>query len=62
MTSVMLRKLVHLTVKEIWMGILTSECPLLSYLIHIEKIYFWSSSMNEVLPNIDSFIVKVNSK
>ena len=36
--------------------------PLLNYHIHIGKIYFWSSSMNEVLPNIDSFIVKVNSK
>ena len=39
-----------------------NECPLLNYLLHIGKIYFWSSSMNEVLPNIDSFIVKVNSK
>ena len=53
-----LRKQVHLTLKDILIGILTSESPLLNYLILIGKVYLWG----EVLPNIDNFIVKVNIK
>ena len=56
------KQLVHLTLKEIWIGFLTSECPLLNYLILIGKIYLWSCRRNEVLPTINSFIVRVNSK
>ena len=40
----------------------TSESSLLNYLILIGKIYFWSCRRTEVLPHIDSFIVKVNIK
>ena len=59
----MLRKqLVHLTLKDTWIGILTSECTLLSYLILIGKIYSSSCRRNEVLPNTVSFIVRVNIK
>ena len=56
------KQLVHLTLKGIWIGFLTSECPLLNYLILIGKIYLWSCRRNEVLPTINSFIVRVNSK
>ena len=56
------KQLVHLTLKEIWIGFLSSECPLLNYLILIGKIYLWSCRRNELLPTINSFIVKVNGK
>ena len=56
------KQLLHLTLKEIWIGFLTSECPLLSYLILIGKIYLWSCRRNEVLPTINSFIVRVSGK
>ena len=48
----------------IWVAKTTSspKCPLLNYLIVIGKIYLWSCKRNEVLPTIDSFIVRVNSK
>ena len=59
---VLRKQLVHLTLKKYWIGILTSECPLLNYLKLIWKIYLWSCRRNEVLPNIDSFLVRVNSK
>ena len=56
------KQLVHLTLKEIWIGFLSSECPLLNYLILIGKIYLWSCRRNELLPTINSFIVRINAK
>ena len=56
-----LRKQVHLTLKDILIGILFSESPLLNYLILIGKVYLWSCRKGEVLPNIDSFIGKVET-
>ena len=56
------KQLVHLTLKEIWIGFLSSECPLLNYLILIGKIYLWSCRRNEVLPTINSFIVRIKGK
>ena len=56
------KQLVHLTLKEIWIGFLSSECPLLNYLILIGKIYLWSCRRNELLPTINSFIVRINGK
>ena len=34
------KQLVHLTLKEIWIGFLSSECPLLNYLILVGNDYF----------------------
>ena len=59
---VLRKQQVHLTLKDILIGILTSESSLLNYLILIGKIYLWSCRRTEVLPHIDSFIVKVNIK
>ena len=54
------KQLVHLTLKEIWIGFLSSECPLRNYRILIGKIYLWSCRRNEVFPTINSFIVRIN--
>ena len=43
-------------------GFLSSECPMLNYLILIGKIYLWSCRRNELLPTINSFIVRINGK
>ena len=56
------KQLVRLTLREIWIDFLTSECPLLNYLILLGKTYLWSCRRTEVLPTIESFIVGVNSK
>ena len=55
--------LVHLTLKEIWIGFLTSdrECPFL-IISYLGKIYLWSSRRNKVLPTINNFIVRENCK
>ena len=57
---VLRKQQVHLTLKDILIGILTSQSSLLNYLILIGKIYYFRRT--EVLPHIDSFIVKVNIK
>ena len=54
------KQLVHVNLKEILIDILTSECPLRNYLTRMGKICLWSCRRNEVLPNIDSFIIRVN--
>ena len=46
-----------LQVQDILIGVLTSENPLLNYLILIGKVYLWSCRRD-----IDSFVVKVNIK
>ena len=56
------KQLVRLTLREIWIDFLTSECPLLNYLTLLGKTYLWSCRRTEVLPTIESFIVRVNSK
>ena len=56
------KQLVRLILREIWIDFLTSECPLLNYLILLGKTYLWSCRRTEVLPTIESFIVRVNSK
>ena len=42
------------------MGITTSSCPLLNYLILIGKIHIWDCKRTHAHPNIEGF--KLNSK
>ena len=48
---VLRKQQLHLTLKDILIGILTSESSLLNYLILIGKIYLWSCRGTKVLPH-----------
>ena len=45
----------HLNLKDIFIGLLTPELPLLNYLILIGKIYLWACRRNKELPSIRGF-------
>jgi len=62
--SLLKKRKVHLiiTYKDIVIGILTPSSPLLNYLVLLGKTDLWSFRRNEVLPNVNSFKVVVNTK
>ena len=53
---------IHLNLKDILIGLLTPELPLLNYLILIGKIYLWACRRNKELPSIRGFKSKVKLK
>ena len=53
---------VRLTLKDICIGIISSECPLLNYLLLIGKLYLWDCRRSNKLPDIAGFKVKVDIK
>ena len=52
----------HLTLQDVLIGIITSKCPLLNYLLLIAKVYLWDCRRSETLPNITGFKLKVKNK
>ena len=50
---------IHLNLKDVVIGLLTSEPPLLNYLLLIGKIYLWVCRRNKELPSIRGFKSKV---
>ena len=53
---------IHLELRDILIGVLTPECPLLNYLLLIGKIYLWGCRRNNELPNIGGYKFKVSLK
>ena len=53
---------VRITLKDIQIGILSSECPLLTYLLLIGKLYLWDCRRSNKLQDIAGFKVKVDNK
>ena len=45
----------HLALQDVSIGIITSKCPLLNYLLLITKVYLWDCRRSETLPNITSW-------
>ena len=56
------KEFVHLTLKDVIIGIIITECPLLNYLLQIAKIYLWDCRRTQILPNITGFKLKVKNK
>ena len=52
----------HLTWQDVLIGIITSECPLLNYLLVIAKVYLWNCRRSQILPSLTGFKVKVKIK
>ena len=53
---------VRLTLKDICIGIISSECPLLNCLLLIGKLYLWDCRRSNKLPDIAGFKVRVDIK
>ena len=53
---------IHLNLKDILIGLLTPELPLLNFLLRIGKIYLWACRRNKELPSIRGFKSKVKLK
>ena len=53
---------VRITLRDICIRILNSECPLLNYLLLIGKLYLWDCRRSNKLPNIAGLKVKVDIK
>ena len=56
------KECVHLTLQDIFIGIITSKCPLLNYLLLIAKVYLWDCRRSKTLPNIIGLKLKVKNK
>ena len=56
------KEFVHLTLKDVIVGIIITECPLLNYLLLIAKIYLGDCRRTQILPNITGFKLKVKNK
>ena len=50
---------IHLHLRDILIGVLTPECPLLNYLLLIGKIYLWGCRRDNELPNISGYKLTV---
>jgi len=48
--------------QDILIGIITSKCPLLNYLLLIAKVYLWDCRRSKMLPNIVGLKLKVKNK
>ena len=56
------KEFVHLTLKDVILGIIITKCPVLNYLLLIAKIFFWDCRRTQILAYITGFILKVKNK
>ena len=56
------KKIVHLSLQDVLIGIITSECPLLNYLLLIAKVYLWDCRRTQILPSLTGLKVKIKIK
>ena len=56
------KEFVHLTLKDVIVGVIITKCPSLNYLLLIAKIYLWECRRTQILPNITGFKLKVKNK
>ena len=56
------QEFVHLSLQDVLMGIITSECPLLNYFLLIAKLYIWDCRRSQILPSLAGFKIKIKTK
>lgn len=56
------KQFVHLSLHDVLIGIITSECPLLNYFLLIAKLYIWDCRRSQTLPSLAGFKIKVKIK
>ena len=45
------KEFVYLSLKDVLIGIISSECPLLNYFLLISKLYLWDCRRSQILPS-----------
>jgi len=56
------KEFVHLSLRDVLIGIITSECPLLNYFLLIAKLYLWDCRRSQILPSLAGFKMKIKIK
>ena len=56
------KEFVHLSLQDVTIGIITSECPLLNYLLLTAKLYIWDCRRSQILPSLAGFKIKIKIK
>lgn len=56
------KQFVHLSLHDVLIGIITSECPLLNYFLLIAKLYIWDCRRSQTLPSLAGFKIKIKIK
>jgi len=56
------KEFVYLSLKDVLMGIISSECPLLNYFLLIGKLYLWDCGRSQILPSSGGFKIKIKIK
>ena len=56
------KEFVHLSLQDVLIGIITSECPLLIYFLLIAKLYLWDYRRSQILPTLAGFKIKIKIK
>ena len=56
------KEFVHLSLQDVLIGIITSECPLLNYFLLIAKLFLWDCRRSQILPSLAGFKRKIKIK
>ena len=55
------QEFVHLSLQDVLIGIITSECSLLNYFLLIAKLYIWDCRRSQILPSLAGFKIKIKT-
>ena len=56
------KEFVHLSLRDVLIGILSSEYPLLNYFLLIAKLYLWDCRRSQILPSLAGLKMKIKIK
>ena len=56
------KEFVHLSLQDVLIGIISSECPLLNYFLLIAKLFLWDCRRSQILPSLAGFKRKIKIK
>ena len=56
------KEFVHLSLRDVLIGIISSDCPLLNYFLLIAKLYLWDCRRSQILPSLAGFKMKMKIK
>ena len=56
------KQFVHLSLHDVLIGIITSECPLLNYFLLIAELYIWDCRRSQILASLAGFKIKIKIK
>ena len=56
------KEFVYLSLQDVLIGIISSECPLLNYFLLIAKLFLWDCRRSQILPSLAGFKRKIKIK